>query len=112
MFAIPDPQEMRASVEAILREQKPDGGWGAADNTTTVETSHAVLILHHLRHKGLYEERIRDALKRANRFLRDNYRPFAPNQEPMWIGKALYCPFRMDRAFELSAMLALELAGE
>lgn len=108
MFAIPDPQRMRTSIETLLREQKPDGGWG----TTTVETAFAVLILHHLRTKGVLEEAIHGALSRANTYLRGAYRPFVPNQEPMWIGKALYCPFRMDRAFELSAMLALALAEE
>lgn len=111
MLAIPDPHLMRSSVETLLAEQKQDGGWGAADHTTMVETAFAVLVLHSLRGKGLHEERIHAALVRANKYLQTHYRPFVPNPEPMWIGKALYCPFRMDRAFELSAMLALALAG-
>lgn len=109
MFAIPDPAAMKGSIETLLRYQRDDGGWGSSDHTTTVETAFAALVLHWLRNKGLYEEAIRDSLSRANRYLRNGYRPFVLNQEPMWIGKALYCPFRMDRAFELSALLALAL---
>ncbi|MFY0521677.1 hypothetical protein ACN28I_00125 [Archangium gephyra] len=112
MLSIPDPHLMRNSVETLLDEQKQDGGWGAAGHTTTVETAFAALVLHSLRGKGLHEERIHGALARANKYLRSNYRPFVLNQEPLWIGKALYCPFRMDRAFELSAMLALALAED
>lgn len=111
MFAIPEPEVMRVSIATLLIHQKEEGGWGASDHTTRVETAFAVLVLHWLRDKGIEEEAIRSALARANRYLQRTYRPFLPSEEPMWIGKALYCPFRMDRAFELSAMLALALAG-
>lgn len=112
MLAIPDAAAMRTSIETLLRLQKEDGGWGSSDHTTAVETAFAVLVLNGLRNKGVEEEAIRGALARAHRYLRHAYRPFVPNDEPMWIGKALYCPFRMDRAFELSAMLALELGQD
>ncbi|WP_375772622.1 hypothetical protein NR798_17595 [Archangium gephyra] len=109
MLAIPDAEKMRTSIKTLLSHQKEDGGWGASDHTTRVETAFAVLALHALRGKGVEQEAIRSALARANGYLQRTYQPLAPSEEPMWIGKALYCPFRMDRAFELSAMLALAL---
>jgi hypothetical protein len=110
MHAIPEAAAMRTSIQTLLRHQKEDGGWGAGNHSTPVETAFAVLVLLGLRDKGVEEAGIRTALAQANRYLRQVYRPFVPNREPMWIAKALYCPFRMDRAFELSAMLALALA--
>ncbi|HYO53616.1 hypothetical protein [Archangium sp.] len=110
MHAIQDAAAMRTSIKTLLRLQKEDGGWGAGDHSTSVETAFAVPVLIELQDKGVEEgEAIRHALERANRYLQRAYRPFVPNREPMWIAKALYCPFRMDRAFELSAMLALAL---
>jgi hypothetical protein len=109
MHAIPEAAAIRTSIQTLLRHQKADGGWGASDHSTPVETAFAVLVLHGLRDKEVEEEAIRNALERASRYLRQAYRPFVPNREPMWIAKALYCPFRMDRAFELSAMLVLSL---
>ncbi|WP_395846945.1 prenyltransferase/squalene oxidase repeat-containing protein [Cystobacter fuscus] len=118
MLAIPEPEVMRNSIATLLRCQKKDGGWGADVRSTRLETAFAVLVLHGLRNKGVEEEAIRSALSRANGYLRRTYQPFVMSgeedlkflhEDPMWIGKALYHPFRMDRAFELSAMLALAL---
>ncbi|PTL82371.1 prenyltransferase/squalene oxidase repeat-containing protein [Vitiosangium sp. GDMCC 1.1324] len=113
MFAIAQPTAMRSSIETLLRNQREDGGWGAGNQATSVETAFAVLVLHWLRDKGVEQEAIHGALQRAQRYLQRNYdpRPSTPEREPLWISKALYCPYRMDRAFELSAMLALALSA-
>ncbi|MET0401846.1 MAG: prenyltransferase/squalene oxidase repeat-containing protein [Cystobacter sp.] len=112
MFAIPDAKRIRTSIQTLLGHQKENGGWGAGEHATPVETAYAALALLSLKNKGVEEEGIRSALVAANHYLRRAYHPFVPNEEPMWIGKTLYCPYRMDRAFELSAMLALALAED
>ncbi len=112
MFSIPNAHlgVLRPSTQTLLNEQKTDGGWGSFDHSTTVETAFAALALLKV-YKAEPAEDLRGALQLARSYLKSNIRPIFANQEPMWIGKALYCPFRMDRAFELSAMVALEFAG-
>lgn len=99
-------EPLAAAVQALLRHQHPDGGWGAGEHATTVETAFAAISLHAIREQPYAGEAAQRALRRARDFLVRHYTPLAPCK-PLWIGKELYAPFRIDRAFELSALAAL-----
>ncbi|MBV9389012.1 MAG: hypothetical protein JOZ78_21560 [Chroococcidiopsidaceae cyanobacterium CP_BM_ER_R8_30] len=100
---------MKLTIEAILAYQHVDGGWGQEGKSTTAETAYGVLALRVLRDYGFYTQGISDALRKAYQWLLRNYRPFSVGEEKYWMAKELYRPFRIERAFELSAMLTLAL---
>lgn len=100
---------MKSAVDALLAYQHPDGGWGEQSKSTTTETVYGVLALRTLRNHKFVADGVLDALRKAHKWLLRNYRPLNVIEDKYWIGKELYCPPRVDRAFELSAMLALAL---
>ncbi|MGB0385195.1 MAG: hypothetical protein ACPGWR_10255 [Ardenticatenaceae bacterium] len=102
-------KDMQLVCNAFLSNQHADGGWGIGRKSTSLETAYSVLALNPLRSHGLFKEHVRNSLYRGYNFLLNNYRPFALNEVPYWIGKELYSPYRVDHAFELSAMLAIAL---
>jgi halimadienyl-diphosphate synthase len=99
-------EPLASAVQALLRHQHPDGGWGAGEQSTPVETAFAAISLHAIRQQPYAGEAARSALRKAKDFLVRNYTPLVPHK-PLWIGKELYAPFRIDRSFELAALLAL-----
>lgn len=106
-------ESFRAALEAILDAQKPEGGWGTFDRASRIETGHVVIALDAFRRAGIATEPIRAALRRAYRWLREEYRPFTGDyvrREQMWIGKELYFARRMDRPAEICALALLALA--
>ena len=100
---------LKSAFDAMLAHQHADGGWGMESKSTTIETAYAVLILRTLRAYGLVDNGLLDALQKAYQWLLRNYHPFNVSEDKGWTGKELYRPYRVDRAFELSAMLALAL---
>ncbi|MBD2248112.1 prenyltransferase/squalene oxidase repeat-containing protein [Nostoc sp. FACHB-888] len=102
-------EPLKSTYEALLTHQHIDGGWGTGSKSTTTETSYAVLTLYVLRSHNFLENTGLNALWRGYQWLLCNYRPFKWSEDTLWIGKELYCPYRIDRAFELSTMLALAL---
>lgn len=100
------------ALDTILAHQHPDGGWGADEHSNETETAYAVLTLRSLGADPLFADRVRQPLAQAHRWMNASYRPFHPGHAQCWIGKEMYRPYRVDRAFELSAMLALELDHE
>jgi hypothetical protein len=102
-------ESLKSTFEALLAHQHTDGGWGTGSKSTTPETSYAVLILYVLRSHSLLDESGLDALQQGYQWLLCNYRPFEWSEDKLWIGKDQYCSYRIDRAFELSALLALAL---
>lgn len=100
---------LKSAVDAMLAYQHADGGWGIDSKSTATETAYGILALRTLRDYGLLDGVALDALRKAHQWLLGNYRPFNVSEDKYWIDKELYHPFRVDRAFELSAMLALAL---
>ncbi|WP_257459601.1 prenyltransferase/squalene oxidase repeat-containing protein [Archangium lipolyticum] len=101
---------LQTAVKALLETQRKDGGWGVAQVSTLSETSYAVQALLGLRTHADFGALVRPALQRAARWMLAQKEDVPPEQrEHYWIGKELYRPYRLDRIFELSAMLALEL---
>jgi halimadienyl-diphosphate synthase len=98
---------LNASVDALLRSQHPEGGWGAGARPTASETSYAVMALHVVQKRGLARDGLQDGLRKAYRWMLREYRPFVSTREEFWIAKTLYSPMRIERSFELAAMLML-----
>ncbi|HEY1012649.1 MAG TPA: prenyltransferase/squalene oxidase repeat-containing protein [Herpetosiphonaceae bacterium] len=105
----PFKDAIREAVHALRVFQFEDGGWGMIDRSTTVETAYAVLALHAMRNEDILEERDLLMLRRGYEWLLNHYRPFRMKEYKCWLNKEIYCPQRIDRAYELSAMLAVTL---
>jgi hypothetical protein len=98
------------ALAAVLRHQNEDGGWGVDGRSTAVETSYAVHVLYAIRRLAIKPEALRPALARAARWLlAHGDDASALKDTPLWIGKEPYCPYRVDEAFVVSAMLRLAL---
>jgi hypothetical protein len=96
-----------AAAEAAVAHQRADGGWGMNNQSNEVETSYAVLMLHTLRRHNCLPAHGAVALERARGWMLANYRPFTHGDVCCWVGKESYRPFRIDRCWELCALLAL-----
>lgn len=105
-------EALRGAVDALLRTQREDGGWGVASAATLSETAYAVHALLGLRTHPLFGGPVRQALLKAWRWMSAQEELPQEQREMYWIGKELYRPYRLDRVFEFSAMLALELDQE
>lgn len=100
---------LQSASDAIVAYQHGDGGWGMGSKSTTSETVYGAIALRSLRERGILDRGALDALRKAHQWLLRNYRPFNVSEDKYWIAKELLSPSRIDRAFELSAMLALAL---
>jgi halimadienyl-diphosphate synthase len=100
----------QASLQTLIDHQRPDGSWGA---TTAVyeETAHSVLALLAFDAVGALPEHGRQSLQQAAGWLIQMYRPLVEEMTICWIGKELYSPHRVARAFVTSATLACILRG-
>jgi hypothetical protein len=95
---------IRRAVGAILSYQRPDGGWGSSDSNSE-ETAYATLALRSLGRCGMDYAGLATGLARGERWLQQQYRPFAPSTVACWLAKEPYRPRRISRVIELSALL-------
>lgn len=99
-------------LEALIRAQQPDGGWGATSRTTGSETAYVFLALHAAHRAGHRVDGLQNALRTASAWLA-RYTVDDVRAEPyLWIGKELYKPYRVDEAFLCAAQLLAVLDGE
>jgi hypothetical protein len=95
-------------VKGIVATQRPDGGWGVMAASTATETAYAVLGLLSAAGPQARGE-LAGPLRKAESFLEKAYRPDRPHDgASCWIAKEIYRPLRVDRAFELIALLGLK----
>lgn len=94
------------ALYAVNAQQNPDGGWGLFGASNFTETAYALSLL-----QLLQCDRHHDLVKRGYAWMLQNYRPFVMNSEQWWLNKQEYRPYRIDRAFELSALINLALQG-
>jgi halimadienyl-diphosphate synthase len=99
-------EALRRARDSLLSTQRTEGGWGAGRQATTTETGYTVPALLALQELDKERSEIPAAIRRATRWLLEDYRPFSLGTDALWIGKEPYRPYRVDRAFELAAMLA------
>jgi halimadienyl-diphosphate synthase len=100
-------EESKRAAEALLRYQHETGGWGSGSKPTRVETSYALITLLTIHRYGLLHEAGRKALQRGRQWLNNVYQPDALPDCRLWCGKELYTPYRVDRIYEICALLAV-----
>jgi halimadienyl-diphosphate synthase len=89
-------------LNKLVDGQNEDGGWGIGLHSTTAETAYVMLALQFYRKQNPFLEWV---YRRGQAWLLENiYRKPVPG-ENLWIGKELFKPHRIDRAFELTALL-------
>jgi hypothetical protein len=98
------------ALNALLLHQNADGGWSSTDMSNLTETGMAVLTLQ--LYPQQFAPRLQTAVQRAFTWMLQNYRPFAFNETMCWLNKQEYRIHRVDRTFELAAMLTAALAAE
>jgi len=98
-------EALESAVDGLLKTQREDGSWGAGSRGTSTETAYAVHALFSSYTRLKEKHGVASALEGARRWFS---REGTAGQAILWIGKELYRPFRVDRAFELTAMLILE----
>jgi halimadienyl-diphosphate synthase len=97
----------------VLSAQSEQGGWSSAGPDNMTETAYAVLMLGFLERHGVSHPGIAPALQRATAWMMRDYSPFTRPEGKVkcWISKELYRMERLDSAFELGALLMLQLRG-
>jgi hypothetical protein len=92
------------AVQALLAYQHDDGGWSTITHSSnTEETAYGILALRSVRHHGMDDLALAAALRRAEHWMLENYRPFAHGQGCTWLAKENYRPQRIVRMLELVA---------
>jgi hypothetical protein len=99
-----------ASLPALFNLQYADGSW-SGQLSTLEETAHGALALLALDQHQRLPEAGQQALQRAADWMFRRYHLAAEEHDTLWIGKELYRPRRVARAFELAAMLGCALSG-
>ena len=99
------------AVKALLRHQKPDGGWSSGQRATRMETSYGLITLTLLHRSGVLNQEGENARQRGYQWLRRTYCPHTRATEQLWLGKEQYAPYRVDRVYELSALLSVVSEG-
>jgi hypothetical protein len=94
------------TLDALLRSQRREGGWGAGRSSTFEETAYALFALHVMdqREEPPGRRRIAQAVARALDWMLARYAPQSVPDTPLWIGKELYCPLRVVRVAELAGL--------
>lgn len=96
----------REALTAVLHSQRPDGSWGSGEASTAAETAYAIHFLFSSRDVPALRARVDGALRIARRWLLANHVVGRNPGDILWIGKVLYGPLRVDRAWVWSALLA------
>jgi len=96
--------ELIHAANTVVKSQNPDGGWSSIGLSNIPETAYAMLML-----QLFEEEKYKTAVRTAYRWMLENYSPFATVDVNCWLNKQDYRPNRIDRGFELAAMLSATL---
>jgi len=99
--------ELIQAANTVVKSQNPDGGWSSLGLSNVPETAYAMLTLQLFK-----EEKYKTAVRTAYRWMLEHYSPFATVDVNCWLNKQDYRPNRIDRGFELAAMLSATLQEE
>lgn len=91
-------QLMEDAIAWVVGTQDKEGGWGFY-HSTAEETAYALQALWAWQSRG--EKVPRRVVERGRDWLERNARPPYP---PLWIGKALYCPYLVVQSAIISAL--------
>lgn len=105
----PEPAAYSAVMQAqedIIKSQHVDGGWGINATATPSETAYALLTLYTLHKENLLIDLGKRAFKKGQAYLQNFINQPRVARSSLWIEKELYVPHRIEKMFELSALLA------
>jgi hypothetical protein len=91
--------------EDLIQSQHASGGWGLTDQATPSETAYGLLALYTLHKEKLITSAGRRAFYRGQTYLESHINQADLDRTSLWIEKELYVPHRIEKMFELSAML-------
>jgi hypothetical protein len=89
----------------LIQSQHSTGGWGVTGEATPSETAYGLLTLYTLHKERLLTEMGRHAFKKGQTFLKNYIDQPTLDRTSLWIEKELYAPPRIEKMFELSALL-------
>jgi len=101
--------EVKKAVQGLISHQKIDHGWGSGQSATRLETSYALIMLSILHRAGLLNDEEQQAMQHGYQWLRHLSQPYTFPGNRLWFGKELYAPYRVDRIYEISALLSVLL---
>lgn len=89
----------------LIQSQHHSGGWGVNHEATTSETAYALLALYTLHKENLLTDAGRRAFHKGQAYLYQFSEQSNLDRPALWIEKELYTPPRIEKMFELSALL-------
>lgn len=94
------------AVEALIEDQRADGGWGEGEQASALESAYSVITLQLAQRHNCELPMLEQALNKARRWYQTNW---IANQDmgSLWLGKVAYSPLRVDRVYDLSVRLRL-----
>lgn len=99
-------EEVRKAVKWLIESQQADGSWGSTlGGGTRINTSYALITLYQAAKRALLCPAGKQALALGYHWLLAQWEKRA-GEERIWLGKELYSPYRVDRIYELTAILA------
>lgn len=104
-------REVRHALEAMLAAQHQAGHWGSANQGSVAETGHMLILLQTLANTGQLPGAGYAAMAHGYAWLTQHFQPDQFSQEQLWLGKELYTPYRVDRIYELSSLLAVQMTA-
>jgi hypothetical protein len=102
--------EVMQAGDVLLRMQHEDGGWGSSARSTQAETGYAIIALHALHQRRLLNGAVPPTLERGHQWLQQRDACPGLTREMLWLGKELYCPYRVEQIYHLGALLSVALA--
>ena len=103
-----EPSGYTAIIHAqdnLIKSQYNNGGWGVCGQATPSETAYAILSLYTLHKERLLTDSGRRAFKAGQAYLLKRIDQPGLDRTSLWIEKELYVPQRIEKMFELCALL-------
>ncbi|WP_420629114.1 hypothetical protein [Candidatus Leptofilum sp.] len=103
-----EPEGYTAVMHAqddLIQNQHPNGGWGVSDEATPSETAYGLLTLYRLFKEKLLTQEGYRAFHKGQAYLQEHINQADLDRTSLWIEKELYVPHRIEKMFELCALL-------
>ena len=104
LIETPHQDVLQQGVQGLIAKQNNDSGWGSRGVSNAEETAYVVLLLQALDDQSLLLEKHKASLYSGYGWLLANYEPYKKVETNNWLAKEAYCPQRIARIMELTAV--------